>query len=223
MGLHAGLGSQYLLNQCIDHVQKDDVVVLAFEYEHFYRNYHLSSNELLRSVVEVMPEHKKYLSLKQKVGLVSFLPRFSISKLQPSSYKKRSGDPVYSSEAFNEFGDLDAHWGLETRGYKPKDITGKLQKDVLEALKKFETEAEKKGAKVFVSFPSLTESVFMENQEKVETVEKKYSEYDFEVLGTSTRYRMPMDLMFDSHYHLIKEGVDRRTNLLIQDLQAALN
>jgi hypothetical protein len=42
------------------------------------------------------------------------------------------------------------------------------------------------------------------------------------VMGSPERYVMPETLMFDTPYHLIKKGVDLRTELMIEDIKLAL-
>ncbi|HZB13232.1 MAG TPA: hypothetical protein VE467_09405 [Chryseolinea sp.] len=41
-------------------------------------------------------------------------------------------------------------------------------------------------------------------------------------VGSTDRYLNPETLMFDTPYHLIKKGVDLRTELMIEDIKLAL-
>ena len=43
------------------------------------------------------------------------------------------------------------------------------------------------------------------------------------MLGYPERYKIPNNMMYNTPYHLTKEGVDLRTQRLIEDLSQAIN
>jgi len=56
-------------------------------------------------------------------------------------------------------------------------------------------------------------------REVLESIENVVNEKNFKTLGTPRRYSMPEEMMFNTHYHLNKRGVDYRTQLLIEDIK----
>lgn len=112
---------------------------------------------------------------------------------------------------------MDAHWDLENRDYQPTIISGSINKDIIIKIKEFETVATQKGASVYLSFPSLDEVSFVNSKESISLIEKTLIANNFKILGNAKRYAMPENRMFNSTYHLNKEGVAYRTELFIED------
>ena len=92
---------------------------------------------------------------------------------------------------------------------------------MIEKIKEFEKEAKQKGASVYVSFPCFDEISYNMSKEKVLNVEKVLNAYNFQIMGNAEQNIMPREFMFNSTYHLSKEGVDRRTALFIEDYNQA--
>jgi hypothetical protein len=72
-----------------------------------------------------------------------------------------------------------------------------------------------------VSYPGFQDKSFYKSIDIIREVQKEY-ERNFTVLGTPERYMMPDSLMFDSPYHLTRQGVERRTKLLVEDIRAVI-
>lgn len=217
--VHINIGIKYMLENTLQYVRKGDILILAFEYEHFYRSYDYTSDVLLRTIVDVSPETMRFLSFKQGVGLLRYIPKFTLTKFNPSEYKGFKEDSLYSVNSFNIFGDVDAHWDLINRGYQPITIKENFNKDIIIKLKEFENVAKQKEAIVFVTFPCLDELSFENSKEKILLVEKSLRENDFKILGNVQRYIFPKESMFDAIYHLNKNGLDYRTKLFIEDFK----
>ena len=78
---------------------------------------------------------------------------------------------------------------------------------------------EKKNATLFVTYPSYQATSYDKSIKQIKRVEKELMNNNLELLGTPERYRMQDTMMFDTPYHLLKKGVDFRTELLIEDLK----
>lgn len=221
-GIHANLGIKYMLENCLNYLQKGDIVIIIPEYDHFYRSYDFVSEELLRTVLEVNPEKINNLSINQIIYLLQYLPKYSISKFKPSEYFGFQESDVYSVNSFNNYGDVDAHWELENRPFNSITINGDFQTVVVDKLKQFVQNADEIGALVYISFPSLDKQSFINSKENILMIEEVLKSENFKLLGSVERYIMPEELMFNTHYHLNAEGVNYRTNLLLEDLKANL-
>jgi hypothetical protein len=219
--VHASLGIKYMLQNTIQYVKKGDIIILAFEYQHFYRPYDFVSDELLRTIFDVSPDKASLLSLKQVINLLQYVPKFSITKFKPTEYVGFKESDIYSVNSFNKFGDIDAHWNMKRRDYQPCNIKGKFNTDVLKKIKEFETAAKHKGAMVYLTYPSLDELSFENSREPVLDVEKFLKESNFKILGNARRYIFPKKMMFNTFYHLNREGLEYRTDLFIEDYKRA--
>ncbi|MDR1024037.1 MAG: hypothetical protein LBL94_12335 [Prevotellaceae bacterium] len=220
--ISAGLGLKYMMDHTIQYVKKEDIVVLVPEYDHFFREYEYISDELLRIVADVNHDNYRLLSAKQRFNLLSFIPKFSVSKLSPLRYFNIEVVDYQSIHSFNQYGDTYKHWGLEKKTIASTTIAGKFNPEVIQGVKKFQSDISLKGAILFVSYPSLQDISFFKSVKAIKDVEASYIQNGFTVLGTPERYMMPDSLMFDTRYHLGKKGLDYRTQLLIEDLREYL-
>ena len=113
--------------------------------------------------------------------------------------------------------------GQEKRVFTPRSINArKYNARNMQALADFQQQLKKKRVTVLVSYPGYQDISFQYSINAIKLIEREYKAHNLTTLGTPERYMMPDSLMFNSPYHLTKQGADLRTRLLIEDLQAAL-
>ena len=221
--IQATIGTEYLMDTMLEIVQSGDVLVLSPEYSQFYGRNAYGGEELLRIIMDVDRSTIKYLSLDQWLNLIQYIPKYTISKLNPREYFLKD-DPVtgiYEREAFNAYGDAVIHWGYNHSDFPPYDrIEGKFNYDLIESLLVFEQAVNERGAEFFITFPGLQEATYLIMEDQIQMVYDQLLENHFALLGTPERYMMDELLMFNTPYHLNRIGVEYRTNLLIDDLLA---
>jgi hypothetical protein len=224
--IHANIGIKYMLENTMKYVKKGDIIVFVPEYEHFYEDWDSASTELLRTVIEVNRSNINLLSKKQLFNCFLYTGTFILSKFNPMEYINTKESDVYSVNSFNKYGDVDTHWNLENRHNEIKsntiDITGYNPKVIVE-IKQIMDKLQEKGCVFLVSFPCFQETSFNNSIEAVKKVEEDLKINTFKILGTPERYMVSDSLMFNSTYHLNKQGVERRTKLLIEDLKTVLH
>jgi hypothetical protein len=79
-----------------------------------------------------------------------------------------------------------------------------------------------RGTVLYVSFPGLQAASFANLRGQIAEVEAKLRDSGLVLLGTPAQYALPEEYMFNTPYHLNKQGVDFRTRLLIADLRGRL-
>lgn len=224
-GIHGGIGLYYMLDNTAKYIQKGDVVVLAPEYHQFYGNFCQGSVELLRVIMD-NSKHMDYLKLRrnQIMQTSSFIPRYALSKFVPSQYYDMNAEEFYTKDAFNQYGDVDQHWGKTWKdAFVFYEIDGKeFNYDVLQAMVDFSKIVKEKGATLYVSFPGFQTTSYGYCKKRVDFYEKELRKQPFTILGSPAAYVMPTDCIFDTPYHLNKKGADRRTQLLIGELKIAM-
>lgn len=180
--------------------------------------------ELLSLITDVVPRTKNLLDYKQYFHLIQFVPQFAQSKLQPIvlfyKYPKDTIVGIYDRLAFNTYGDAFVHWNLPGENPKPYPvITGKFNDDILKTLIDFKNSVYQKKAKLYITFPGYQYSSYENCITAIKQVEQQLRDNKFVLISTPEEYIMPDSLIFDTPYHLIKKGVDYRTELLIKDLK----
>ena len=223
--IHASLGLIYMLDHTRQYIREGDIVVVVPEYDHFYGNYAYGHEELLRTALDV-PSSKGLLQLRkpQIIEIIPFLPNYIRTKMIPSEYVSFTPDKFYSRTSFNQYGDVNAHWNEPSQKVKPyAQLTGPFNKTMVTELENFEQLVTDKKGQFFISFPGIQAATFENQADQIHQVEKALKESKvFNFLGTPEQYKMPDSLLFNTPYHLIRKGVNRRTELLIKDLRGKL-
>ena len=217
-GVAAAIGTKYMLENTLQYVKEGDVIILALEYANFYSDYNGVSEQLFRTIFDVDKAKINLLSLRQVFRLFPYLPKYALTKFKPKEYFDHTENDVYSVNSFNEYGDTYTHWGLEQRSFSPRGKVGtQINQAVILQLLKFKKEITTKKAKLFVTYPGYQEASYSNSVKEIERVAAEYVKNDFVTLGYPERYKMPNNMMFNTAYHLTKEGVDRRTRMFIDD------
>lgn len=220
--IDAGMGLNYMLDNTKRFIREGDVVVVVPEYQHYFGSTAYGSDELLRVIFDADSGTIGLLEYEQWLNIWKFIPKYSFSKLQPTEYFNYKVKDIYAVDSFNRYGDAVSHWGRERLDFEPLErLTGSFNPAVIRKLVEFREYIEAKGATLHVSYPCLQDASFGNIREEIAVVEKALKERSFSILGTPERYRMPDSLMFNTMYHLIKEGADLRTRRLIEDYREA--
>ena len=216
--VHAAIGVRYMLENTIQNIREGDIVILALEYGHFYKDYNNASEELLRTIFDVEPSKVKLLNFRQAVNLIPFVPKYTLSKLRLSEYFNVIESDIYSVNSFNKYGDTYTHWEMKPETIKPLErIEGQFNKSVIQNILDFQAEVSRKGATLLVTYPGFQDISYENSIEKIEIVRRKLETNGLVTLGCPYRYKIPNDMMFNTPYHLNKEGVNHRTRLFIDD------
>ena len=220
-GLAVSLGSIYMMDDILPQIQEGDLVIFSPEYSLYFGNYAYGHNDLFRLLMDVERSGFKKLRAGHIINMVNVAPDYWLYKFKVKSYTLPKEDQIYGKHIFNAYGDSDFHWKYGNREFPPLNILNKsFNYKVFLELLKFNDEIEKKGATLYLTYPCLQETSFnIIKEEQIVKVQEALEKSDLKVLGSPERYRMPDSLMFESPYHLIKEGVDHRTALLIEDLK----
>jgi len=161
----------------------------------------------------------KKLRNEQIPNLIKSMPTYFLSKFKPRQYFYKDKNDVYGNHIFNEYGDSFFHWGLEKREFPVvQSIKGNFNYALIKEINDFNDQIKAKGATLFVTYPGFQAASLDIVKNQVDKVQEELEKTGLMILGTPERYSMPDSLMFDQIYHLSKDGVDRRTKLLIEDL-----
>lgn len=225
-GIHAGLGLFYMLDDALEHIQPGDIVVLAPEYQQYYGNFAEGGEELLRVAFDTS-SRKLLLKLRreQLLKIYPYIPKYAMQKFLPGQYFWLRAKDAYSKDAFNQYGDAVAHWKLTFDKPVPvyKSFEGDFNHDVITAIAQFDKDLKAKNARLLISFPPYQQSSFDFCRAGIHYIESQIRATGAQVICKPERYIMTNYLLFDTPYHLNKKGVDRRTALMVEDLQAVLH
>ena len=218
--IHASIGLEYMMDNTIQYIREGDIIILAPEYSHFYGRSIYGGEELLRTVADIDLSKLSTLKKEQLVNISKSLVKYSFSKFKPTEYWGLKESDIYSVNSFNQYGDVYTHWSMQQKEFSPADtIKTNYNPNAIKLINNFRVKIEKKNATLFVTYPSYQATSYDKSIKQIKKVEKELLENNFILLGTPERYRMPDVMMFNTSYHLLKKGVDYRTELLIEDIK----
>ncbi|MCL5126441.1 MAG: hypothetical protein M1511_18470 [Deltaproteobacteria bacterium] len=221
MGLQAGVGLNYMLQEVTPFIGRGDLVVVMPEYEQFYGEL-LNGNECVWDLIWYVPEGCRnlrspgqYLALLKSfrgflyARLVRLLHQgarvLGLHEIQPLLYRRSS---------FNGHGDFIAHLSLPPswHGRFPTEPGSTLNDETFSALERFSKYVAGKRAQMVVVWPSVPEPFYLARKEWIQRITSKMTECpDIRVHGIPLDYVLPVNNFFDTNYHLTAAGRLKRT------------
>ena len=213
-----------MMLNCLPSIDEGDLVVLIPEYSQFQDSYG-GSRELVATVCDVYPEGRGTLSLRQKAGLFPEFVSYSLSKLcqRLRLVQKLPTPAVYARDSFNEFGDAVSHWGLPPTAITDAPIVGpnpRLNRTAIQGVVAFRRAVESRGGTLLMLPPCFLSSSYDNQRHLIEAVDNALDQSGVGFEVPCERYRFDREHFFNTPYHLTKEGVDQRTQLVIDDIES---
>lgn len=216
MGLHAGLGLKYILDDAMRYLHKGDVVVISLEYQHLV-------NQMYGDDVTLGPA--MYYTSYRNLNLLNFTQaKYAIMgtptaiRMNWNSRKARNMT-IYSVLACNQWGDEEGH-RKDTVHHQLPMI--KAKKEVLneefcrcffERLDKIQS----KGCKLIITPAPMWKDAF--NPELAKDIYTLFATTKYRLNTSFQNHLFSADKMYDTQYHLNQEGVLLFTETLIKELR----
>lgn len=220
MGLHAGVGLKFMLNQIQPVLNQGDIVIIFPEYEQFYslplngRPGELGAvAKFCNSCISALVPQEQYPIVIQ--GIFYNIEPDLLSLLAPVN-------DVYSRHGFNRWGDMTAHLNQKDRG----DLSNRIvpveivaPNPAVEFLNEFYTS--NADVRMYVMFPAIPADEY-ENQKKEFSALQGFlaDTLKIPVLGTPQDFLYPRKFFFDTVYHMTALGREKRTERIVELLQA---
>ncbi len=219
LGLHAGLGLPFMINQVSNLMKKGDVVVLSIAYPLF-----LDSAEpdidLIQFIQELDPQTKNYYHFSPKEMLIGHFEKFR-KYFTPDVYRV---DPVFNRTLFNKYGDNEGHLNKEPLANLKdrKPISNIDTEKAVQLLSSFAEDSKNAGVQVLISYPPYPKTEFVgKNKERIIALDIRLRNRlpSITFLDSPETHVFDDSLFYDTIYHLHGKGRDMRTKMLIEDLK----
>ncbi len=234
MGLHAGLGLDFMLDEALAGVRKGDVVLLAPEYDVVWRdepNY-LTIAETLRlapSTWRYVPRRHWLQTLRAAVFQQPpvMLHDVAVNALRHSVPLLGSGG-IYYRSSFNAYGDNRSGSDLPSSYVPvPEELVAHVNPTGyprnLASIERFAAAARARGAQVFyLPAPIPKERYALDPSVYDRTAADIAEKAGVPAIGTPAEETYPNDLFLDSGDHLRGETVLIRSRRIAERLRAAL-
>jgi hypothetical protein len=219
MGLHAGLGVAFVLNQAKNYIKKGDKIVLSVEYGLS----NLGDKKLFTQLIDINPNSANYLgnSFNDKLRLIDINWQRCVSSLFFAAIVNPN-EKVYKRAAFSAEGDVLTHLDQPQAAHLMNmgKMTFRDYSEEITVLNEFIAAANQRGAQVFYTFPTYIESEYKLNKSVLNQYENQFkNQLHCPIINTPETFVFPNADYFDTAYHLNKNGREKRTELMIKILK----
>lgn len=213
LGLHAGLGIQFILNELKSVIKNGDVVLLSFEYFIGDGDYNLK-----KFTSKLYPKANAYYNkdfmnelsasiYTTRQGVVGFF----------KAQKNKDKTSVYSRNGFNEYGDLVSYLNQTAPNVLKNRNELQFKKwEGITWLNAFNQFAKAKNVTVYLMFPSYPKTEYERNKNVIQQLYIDLNNnLNFNLLGTPQDFVFDDKFFFDTVYHLNGEGRILKTKRLL--------
>jgi hypothetical protein len=224
MGLHAGLGARFMMNEVKGHLGKDDVVIVAFELANYRQPDR--TEDVLFVAVDRHPQALGAVPWHQWPRVVSSVLVMRLQALWRRS--GRSPDPqaigtIYRARNFTPQGDMVAHLDQERPPAfveAPPDFdTVVVHKDFHRHVQQLLDEAREAGAELIFAWPPMPRSVWADGPLKA--LQAHLLDHGIPIVGCPSGHLFADSLFFDTTDHLHGAGRAMHTSTLVQEICTA--
>ncbi len=238
MGMNGYLGVRYMLEEVRPAVAAGDTVVIALEYDSFFKSVDGTPSNLLL-VVKEFPESVAFLTGRQQLQLIGAMPYVAQQKILRliravafglrDSILGRDDGPmeadeliasIEAAESFNAEGDLVSHLGVEWPIAIGDGMPGDSPVDpgIIPLLRQFQDDMDARGVRVMVSYTPLEGAFYARYQSGIDGIETRMREAGLNVVSSARDYVYDESFFFDTVFHLNAEGRTMRSERLAQDI-----
>ena len=234
MAIQAGLETDYILYRAKQILNKNDIIILPFEYENFNWNGDSSivrTNFLLTHDKGFIANNMNMYEIVKMIIPLSPLDTFNSFREQSLiNIKEKAIGKGYTSLTLNSNGDetykKDTKEILLQTTHKPFQIPLEKEPYGLQVIKEFSLWCKKNNIKLYITFPNI---IILE-----EYKEEKYVKYfnnlieyfnknNIKIIGKPMDAMYPIEYFYDSKYHMNIQGANIRTKDFIKKLNKTLN
>lgn len=217
MGLHAGLGLKFIIDNIVPYTHKGDIVVISPEYDHFFEDIAYGSQPLADLFYLSPSRYISNLSAAQFFRIAENTGSFLRSKVEylAASILVPSYQSVYRLSSFNKYGDVVAHWKTDDKRYEgvgnahfePRKGNIRYIHYLCEELKAMQ----ERGVEVILYPPVIAESVLHAYELDIHFVTRVLTDSGFPFVCLPAEVAQPDSMFYDTPYHLREEGANRHS------------
>lgn len=244
LGLCAGLGLEFLLNECRDLMRRGDVVILSLEYPHFWSRQGGAVH--IVPVLDHFPRAKMYIQDPRTWKRIEKFRNEAVVDPAPAadegflwlhkrirrslqSYAQEPPDWIYDRNGFNKYGDLTTHHGRKgrldveaacRRRYVLREGYPRLAFD---QIAEFVDECQSQEVRVYLAHPPIPRTYWEHRKSDIRKIKSGIAnELSVPIITNCEETIFEDHLFFDQVYHLTQEGKQMRTRQIIRKLKPLL-
>jgi len=224
MGLHAGLGLEFMLNEIKPYLKSGDGVIIMPEYAQFFGDLFYGGRILTRLVTlnphafRYVRTWGQYLALIKGAGLETRSKIFYL-------LGQGAGEETYTRTAFNTYGELRSDVignqsliKLQVENYEIR-APGEINPDCIRELNRFFTQLQHSEVRIYLAYSAIPLEKYLSNFDRIWALHEHLKQnLKIPLLFSPDKVLVPASEFFDTFYHLNSVGRQRYTEILIKYL-----
>lgn len=218
--LHAGIGLKFMIDDVAEQIQPGDIVVVAPEYSQFFGTAYGEVPTLAPLISYAGYDKLRLLDRRQWRTFIKGIPQIVSYRFR--SYVSAALPRTYKCSGVNKWGDETAHWALPAQPIVPEGDAPMQIDETFAAYFLQKMDTIERQAIVVVTPPPIRYSGFRVREQQALALYSYLKEHGrpFNVLPPN--HVLPDSCAYDASYHLTKEGVDRFTQIIIDELSGVV-
>tara|TARA_B100000401_G_scaffold378313_1_gene279239 strand:+ start:312 stop:1244 length:933 start_codon:yes stop_codon:yes gene_type:complete len=218
LGIMAGLGFEYMIEQTKYYSKPGDIVILIPEFFLYATPESSPTSGIILNSISALPESKHFIKKKLPHIVLQYKIQNALKRTLFQIIDGKKPDGIYSLSSFNEYGDVFKNKdtllskNLFDNYVCPLERDLKLGKDLnkfKELLKEVKTYFEKNNIDLYFSFPPTPNT--NENDKIDDLLLNLYSEYGIKTLGTPKDFRYDYEMFYNGLNHVNIQGAKIRS------------
>jgi hypothetical protein len=230
LALHAGMGMKFQTELTKANIQKDDIVILGYEYGGWNSIDNFGA-DLIVTGIEDKKEMYGYIPQTHYKDVAKYIPKYVGRKLGYYLGVYPGAKSTYSKSSFKDGKMIldrpkcTLSEPINEKNYGAAKISRSIISDeAIEYVNSFNQYVISKGATLLVTFPPvLNEQVNDSDANIIDFKKCLIDKLDCPVISDVKPYMFPREYMFDTIYHCNNYGEKMRTELLAEDINKYLN
>lgn len=232
MAIHYSLGTDFMLRQLENKLNRGDIVIMGFEYIAD------SKGDITEKMLaeRYYPEANNWYEFDNIYEEVNQQIQFRISTFRRILTKLTSPKPVkptiedttsfFFRSGVNQYGDLVSHLNNPSLSVIPNvEINDKKEMtEPIRDMNRFTQKMKSKGVSCYYTYPSYGKSSYKTDKPILDKMDAElHKKGRFVILGKMQDFVYPDSLLQDMVFHLNAKGRDIRTNQIIELLKPYLS
>ena len=225
-GLHAGLGLWFIMDNNIRLLRKGDILVIMPEYDHFTSNANGESQTCGMIPYFASTAEMKHLNWEQSQNVIKGFGRVTMISFVDGCKnlirRKNADKYLYKKSGFNAVGDEVSHLSLpsdvDMHYFTPSGMEASLDNTYLDEFAAEVRRLENKGIKVLLLPPAIYEAGYNLKTAAIAKVASALSDRGIPFRADTKNFAYPVDMMYNTEYHINKLGVKANTQNILEVL-----
>ena len=226
MGIHIGLGLDFMFDQTAPSLRAGDVLVVSAEYNQFTDRVIYDGDIALTDMYLIKRRWGK--AFAHIIDTRNFLSAYKLIRTRIKRRRMKGGgnripENMEKRTEYNRYGDFTAHYGRTPKAeWHTQRCTGDVDPTTVKETADRIAALRERGVRVIILPPTYAESYFRSDENAIGNIVRALDEAGIGYVCNPAAVSYHDSLYYDSPYHLTRSGIDRHMATIMPFLQKAL-